>query len=390
MKPILTGLDLMEIQDEIEIDDLERLMGEIEMLKHLKKDYRELILCNLREEYSELWNRLKRMKDNSTHAKMCYFQLLPYFQSINLEAIISSQFDSQIVKNGWIPGQLYVISGLSGGGKTSLAIMISVVLISGLNPLFPEKGRQKQAKVLYVNLEQVTEELEKRAISLFSAMNDVSHGIAYSSLMNAGNLSGEENLRNLKMGSYLYSKFSHNLKILDNSAFDSNDIDDLCKKITAVHNENHYDMVIIDQYSIIKESDEVSERIATTLRNLARELNLSIIILAQMNKVSQRESMNEHGVVDVNKISGIALKGASALEQQASNVTFILPSGKHKCQYGIEGSVVSIVNKKGRYGSGKQISMLFLSEYNLFVDIDEVDTIKSNNMVQEVFIDEKI
>lgn len=268
--------------------------------------------------------------------------------------------------------------------------MISVVLISGLNPLFPEKGRQKQSKVLYVNLEQATEELEKRAISLFSAMNDVSHGIAYSSLMNAGNLSGEENLRNLKMGSYLYSKFSHNLKILDNSAFDSNDIDDLCKKITAVHNENHYDMVIIDQYSNIKESDEVSERIATTLRNLARELNLSIIILAQMNKVSQRESMNEHGVVDVNKISGIALKGASALEQQASNVTFILPSGKHKCQYGIEGSVVSIVNKKGRYGSGKQISMLFLSEYNLFVDIDEVDTIKSNNMVQEVFIDEKI
>ena len=30
------------------LDDLERLMGEIEMLKHLKKDYRELILCNLR------------------------------------------------------------------------------------------------------------------------------------------------------------------------------------------------------------------------------------------------------------------------------------------------------------------------------------------------------
>lgn len=268
--------------------------------------------------------------------------------------------------------------------------MISAVLISGFNPLFSEKDKQKQAKVLYVNLEQANEELEKRMISLFSVLNDIKSGIPYSSLMNAKNLSDKDSLQNLKIGSYIYSKFCENFIILNNNDFDTNDIDDIYKKIMEVHSQNHCDIVIIDQYSNIKDSDEISERIATTLRDMARTLNIVVIVLAQMNKISQRESMNENGIVDVNKISGIALKGASALEQQASNVTFIIPAGKQKKQYGKDGKVVTVVNKKGRYGTGDQISMVFLSEFNLFLDIKEVDTIDNNNAIQEVYFDDKV
>lgn len=386
----VTGLDSTRPIRGIETDELEQLITEVELLKYMKKEYAKLIASSLKVEYSELWKRLTAMKGRSSYAKMRYYQLLPYFEMENLEAMISKEFDNQIVKNGWIPGQLYVVSGLSGGGKTSLAIMMSAVLISGFNPLFPEKGKQKQAKVLYVNLEQANEELEKRIISLFSVLNDAKRGIAYSSLMNAKNLSDKDSLQNLKIGSYIYSKFCQNFTILNNHDFDTNDIDDIYKKIMQIHSKNCYEIIIIDQYSNIKESDEVSERIATTLRDMARELNVPVVVLAQMNKISQRESMNENGIIDVNKISGIALKGASALEQQASNVTFIIPSGKQKKQYGKEGKVVTIVNKKGRYGTGDQISMLFLSEFNLFVDIKEINTINKNNEIQEVYIDEKV
>lgn len=390
MEVKVMGFDSNKPIKGIDADELEQLVTEIELLKYIKKDYAELITSNLKVNYSQLWERLTAMKEQSSYAKMRYYQLLPYFETGNLEAMISKEFDNQILKNGWIPGQLYVVSGLSGGGKSSLAIMISAVLISGINPLFPEKRRQKQAKILYVNLEQANEELEKRMIALFSVLNDVKRGIAYSSLMNAKNLNDKDSLQNLKIGSYLYSKFCKNFDILNNYDFDTNDIDDIYKKIKQIHSKNHYEIIIIDQYSNIKESDEVSERIATTLRDMARELNVPVVVLAQMNKISQRESMNEDGIIDVNKISGIALKGASALEQQASNVTFIIPSGKQKKQYGKEGKVVTIVNKKGRYGTGNQISMLFLSEFNLFVDIKEIDTINNDNTVQEVYIDEKV
>lgn len=390
MEVKVMGLDSNKPIKGIDADELEQLITEVELLKYIKKDYAKLIASNLKVNYSQLWKRLTAMKEQSSYAKMRYYQLLPYFETGNLEAMISKEFDNQILKNGWIPSQLNVVSGLSGGGKTSLAIMISAVLISGINPLFPEKGRQKQAKVLYVNLEQANEELEKRMIALFSVLNDVKRGIAYSSLMNAKNLNDKDSLQNLKIGSYLYSKFCKNFDILNNYDFDTNDIDDIYEKIKQIHSKNHYEIIIIDQYSNIKESDEVSERIATTLRDMARELNVPVVVLAQMNKISQRESMNEDGIIDVNKISGIALKGASALEQQASNVTFIIPSGKQKKQYGKEGKVVTIVNKKGRYGTGNQISMLFLSEFNLFVDIKEIDTINNDNATQEVYIDETV
>lgn len=387
MKVRISGIDEVNLKSTIEFDELYQLNSDLELMNYLNENYEDIAKNNLKEKYYALWKRLIQFKDESAHAKKMYFALSPYFQMKNIEAMISENFDNQILKEGWIPKQLYTISGLSGGGKTSLAIMITTVLMSGVNPLLQKKKLQNPSKVLYVNLEQANEEIEKRIISAFSLLNNSRHAIPYSAMMNMAEL---ENISDLKVSSFLYSMFFDYFTILNIEDFITHDVEDICNKISEMHDQKQFDLVIIDQYQNIKDSEEVSERIATRLRNLAKEIELPVVVLAQMNKASQRDSMNEAGIIDVNKISGIALKGASALEQQSSNVTFILPTGKTKKQYGHEGEIVTIVNKKGRYGTGNQIQMLFLKEFNLFVDISDVTVATVENKVKEVFIDENI
>lgn len=54
----------------------------------------------------------------------------------------------------------------------------------GVNPQHKDHIEQKQVHVLYINLEQAQEEVEKRFVSCFSALNDLDRAIAYSDIMN--------------------------------------------------------------------------------------------------------------------------------------------------------------------------------------------------------------
>ena len=121
---------------------------------------------------------------------------------------------------------------------------------------------------------------------------------------------------------------------------------------------------------------------------MARSLDLPVLVLGQMNKLSQQDSMNENGQMDINKISAISLKGASALAQQSTNVTFIIPTGKTKIVNGHQGEIVLIANKKGRYGCGEGVKMLFLKQFNLLLDL-EADK-ETSNKKNGGFVDDNI
>lgn len=366
-------------------DELTRLFSRLSSIDSMNDEFKELILTTIQEEYKELWGRIKYHSSFSKYAKILYLKLSKYFEKENISAFISNEFDKTILPQGWIPGQLYTISGLSGGGKTSLAVMMSTVLISGINSFHPQV-KQELHHVLYVNLEQQRIEIEKRIISTLSASNNLENAISYSSMMNMAKI---ENLSQLNTAIDIFYGVVDNLKILDFEDFASNDVDDVCQEISDQVMRNGFEIVFVDQFVNLKDSEEISERNANALRNLARSLDIPVVVLTQMSKDSQRGAMKSDGTFDANKISGIALKGASALEQQSSYVTFILPTGKKQKFHGYDAEIVTISNKKGRYGQG-EIQMLFVKAFNLFVDLPRVEYKEKTERKVQVNIDEKL
>ena len=366
-------------------DELTRLFSRLNSIDSMNDEFKELTLTTIQEEYKDLWERIKYYSTTSKHAKVLCLKLSKYFEKENISAFISNEFDKTILPQGWINDQLYTISGLSGGGKTSLAIMMSTVLIGGINT-FHSQIKKDTHRVLYVNLEQQRIEIEKRIISTLSILNDLDHAISYADMMDIAKF---DDTRNLNTAIDLFYGVMDNLKIIDYEDFDSHDVDDVCKGIIEQVNKNDYEIVFLDQFVNLKDSEEISERNANALRNLARTLHIPIVVLTQMSKESQRGAMKSDGTFDANKISGIALKGASALEQQSSYVTFILPTGKKQKFHGYDAEVVTIANKKGRYGQG-EIQMLFVKAFNLFVDLPRVEYKEKTERKMQVDLDEKL
>lgn len=389
LTPIITGIDTsnsnLKKTDTIQNDDLVELYDDISLLPYCHEDLKKHFIEMIHEKYSELICRIVKQKDFTPTTKKIYLQLLPYIADANLMPLVSEEFDNNIFPNGWIKGQLYTISGPSGGGKTALGIMFSTVLMLGVNPQHKNHIEQKQAHVLYINLEQAQEEVEKRFVSCFSALNDLDRAIAYSDIMNPSEI---KKLADYNFASHLYSCYSSNLTILNPNDFSSLDIIDIERKVINVCRKEYIHFIVIDQYQNISGSEEISEHIATELRNMARNLDLPVLVLGQMNKLSQQDSMNENGQIDINKISAISLKGASALAQQSTNVTFIIPTGKTKIINGYKGDIVLIANKKGRYGCGEGVKMLFLKQFNLLLDLE--DDKKISNKKNGGFVDDNI
>ena len=347
-------------------DELAKFYSRIKFIESFNSNYREIALKLIRKDFRDLWLRVKKMRNQSKDAKMVYYQISPYFEDLNLKSMISNKFDSIVLPNGWLRGQLYCFSSNSGGGKTSLAVMITTALISGCNPLYDESNKQDPQNVLYINLEQDETEIEKRIISCLSAFNNVEKAIPYSDMMNPSKLSGNENLL---VATQVYRLFSDRVKILNTEDFPSLDVDDICDVISKQTMKKKYGIVIIDQNQNIKDSDLIQERNATRLRHLAKSIQLPVVILSQMNKGSQTEARNPDGSLNPNKITGSALKGSNAIEQQSSNVVFILPTKKIVEKFDYEAELVNIITPKGRYGGG-DIQMLFIKQFNLFVDPD--------------------
>lgn len=359
-------------------DELTKFYSRIQFIEEMECYYQTILLDAIRLEFNGLWLRIVKMMNYSEDAKMIYYQLAPYFEEKNLKPLISSKFDSIIFPNGWIKDQLYCFNGLSGGGKTSLAIMITTILLSGCNPLFDVQNVQKPQKVLYINLEQEKSEIEKRIISCFSAMNNLSQAIPYSTMMDMVKLCGN---KNLLVATHIFRIFSENLKILNLEDFPSNDVDDIFHIIVEETKKQDYGLVIIDQNQNIKGSEDIQERNATSLRKLAKQVHLPVVLLSQMNKFSQNDARNPDGSIDPNRITGSALKGTNSIEQQASNVVFVLPTKKTKKIGEYEAEIVNIVTSKGRYGGGN-IQMLFLKEFNIFLDFEDNISIESSEMIE--------
>ena len=357
---------------ENDFDDLIKSIGKIE--KEFCSIYKDKILKKLLDEWKDIFEELE---ESHLYNERAYLILSPYFKNKNVVANISDSFNEILLPTGFGESQMYIISAPSGKGKTALAIMLTVVLIGGINPLLAIQKTFDEKKVLYVSLEQEKKEIENRIISTFSALNNLNDALSFSSLMGEDNF---EKFNDRKVAVDLYLNFEKNLKILTASDFGFDlSIDNVYLVIKQVCRYFEPDIIIVDQYDNVEQLDPVSNVVAQGLKNLSLELRKPIIVLAQINKNAVAMAQKKVGNFDVEKLSGNSLKGSSALEHQATSIFFIVPTDEKKSINGFEATKVFISQPKARYGANTTIQMWHIGALNLFIDYQE-----ENNDVEGV------
>lgn len=324
------------------------------------------------EENQEKINRyMDDLKMSQTlKARKKLFMMQNVFSHNSIASGISDNFDAILLKNGLMFGELTVLSGVSGGGKTALSVMLTTVLIGGYNR-FLKHPEHLTNPVIYVSLEQPKHQIQARIISTLLSLNEENNFLSYSDILNFNEVSSK---RSLNLGFNLFELYRKNLLILDKTDFGGTpNVQDLNyaleNRITFFDKKP---LVIIDRYENIDGANNYSDDfIVREIKALAEINRVPILLQAQMNKGAIASSSKNSGKFDETKISSNSLKGTSGLEHHASEVLIIVPDGSTREFEGVPSKFVTIIHPKSRFGCNDSIKMLFRGQDNIYVDYNE-------------------
>lgn len=324
------------------------------------------------EENQEKINRyMDDLKMSQTlKARKKLFMMQNVFSHNSIASGISDNFDAILLKNGLMFGELTVLSGVSGGGKTALSVMLTTVLIGGYNR-FLKHPEHLTNPVIYVSLEQPKHQIQARIISTLLSLNEENNFLSYSDILNFNEVSSK---RSLNLGFNLFELYRKNLLILDKTDFGGTpNVQELNyaleKRITFFDKKP---LVIIDRYENIDGANNYSDDfIVREIKSFAEINRVPVLLQAQMNKGAIVTSSKNSGKFDETKISSNSLKGTSGLEHHASEVLIIVPDGSTRDFEGVPSKFVTIIHPKSRFGSNDSIKMLFRGQDNIFVDYKE-------------------
>lgn len=238
---------------------------------------------------------------------------------------------------GWNIGNLVIIAGRPGSGKTAMALSLTI-------------STANYGKVLFMSLEMSSEELAKRYISFFANIENYK--------IRGGNLKENEHQH---ISESLY-KLETDFFVDDDAKSTLNDI----KAKAQLHKANHgLNVLIIDYLQLVKgtkqnREQEISE-ISRGLKILAKELKITVICLAQLNRNSEQRADKRPMLSD--------LRESGAIEQDADLVMFpFRPQYYSQEQSEVEMDAELIV-AKNRHGSTITIPVSFEGKYTRYKEI---------------------
>ena len=251
--------------------------------------------------------------------------------------------------NGLQKQNLIVIAGRTGIGKTSLALNIA------LNIAFND-----DIPIAIFSMEMSNIQLFIRLISIFSSVESKKI------------LEGKLNEQKDQLGVYEALKKLETTKLfVDESS--SLTILDLITKIKILKNEQpELGLIVVDYLGLI--SKEKNKKIESRhleiqeytrkLHELARELDLSIILLCQLNRKIDERTSGQPKLSD--------LRESGSIEQDAELVLLIFESLNNSFEQpsDINKKIVNIKVAKNRNGiSGNNIQLIFKKECSKFVSL---------------------
>ena len=240
---------------------------------------------------------------------------------------------------------LLILAARPGMGKTSLALNIAL-----------EAGKNSGENVAIFSLEMSREQLGLRLISTECLIDNKK--------LLTGRLSGEDEWARAAMAVAALSQAK--IYIADDSSLTVADMNAKCRRIKDLG------LVIIDYLQLMNASgmafgsrqEEVST-ISRSLKGLAKELNIPIIALSQLNRgVESREG------IDGKRPQLSDLRESGAIEQDADMVCFIHRPEYYKIYQDDRGNdlrgMAEIVIAKHRNGAVGEVLLRFKGEFTRF------------------------
>ncbi len=245
---------------------------------------------------------------------------------------------NKLLNGGWGDGTLNVLAARTGIGKTALALNFAI------------NAASKKCPVAFFSSEMSSHELMCRMISICSSID--------SSKVQTYNFKTNEDLMRLQ---HALTKIKDLPIYIDDTA--NIRLVDLVSKARKLKSENPaLSLIIVDYLQIvIPDSDKNDSqalkigKIATALKGLARDLNIPIIALAQLNRAADKNAEGVKGKPSkVQKRPQLSdLKDSSQIEQDADLVLFLYKEDYYSGQDGSsipDNEEVELIIGKNRHG----------------------------------------
>ena len=270
------------------------------------------------------------------------------------------------IGNGLRAGELLLIGGAQGTGKTTMALQMARNVASG-----------GQANVLYICFEHDEQYLLNRLIAMESALAHLPHKTGAIKIqdvrkeilgtwMAEGEASAQmANNPRLRPSMDRIARYGQNLFMMRGSQTAST-IENIRKLVQAhrVMSGDRRLVVMVDYLQKVHAKAESREReiavISSQLKSLAKELDVPVMCLAQLNRRPEGREGNQPQLSD--------LRESGAIEQDA-DVVMLLFREDYYDRESPNKNTCDIIVAKNRTGPTDTVKLAFIKEYTRFENL---------------------
>lgn len=247
-------------------------------------------------------------------------------------------YDERI--NGYNGGEMIVVAGTPGSGKTTLAMQVA------------REACNNGKRAMIFSLEMPKAQLAQRMIA-------ASHSIPLNALKDGSASYHTEHSRKLAPAAVHSAKMD---MVIDDQG--GIDILDLKSRARAAHREKNLDVIVVDYLQLAndrryKERYQVVSSVSRELKALAKELNCPVIALSQLNRAIMNRTDKRPQLSD--------LRESGQIEQDADIITFVYReyTFNEDCD---NPNGVELITRKYRDGEIGTDFAEFEGQYNRFVN----------------------
>jgi len=265
------------------------------------------------------------------------------YQNKNILSGITTGFkDFNDITSGLQPSDLIIIAGRPGMGKTAFALNVA------LNAAYSDDNKS----VAFFTLEMSSQQLVQRLLSATAQIE--------SAKLRSGHFTMEDWQKLSSVGGELSNI---NFFLDDTPAINPLELRAKCRRIKREHG---LDLVFVDYLQLMSSTkgdnreQQISD-ISRSLKALAKELDIPIVALSQLNRGVEQRQEKRPMISD--------LRESGAIEQDADMIIFLYRDEvytKDKC---LKPGVAEVIIAKHRHGATADIELVFVKEYMQFRDI---------------------
>ena len=340
--------ELIRISGETLKDAYEDSSDVFELLDRAEKNLFDVGQGNIRSNYTNMTDLVSKSISQIEHARR---------QESGITGVPSGFAELDKTTAGWQRSDLIVIAARPGMGKTAFVLSLA-------------RNAAVMAKkpVAVFSLEMSSVQLAHRLISSETELN--------SEKLRKGTLADHEWEQ---LNSLVKNISQAPIYIDDTPALSVFDLRSKCRRLKAQHN---IEMIIIDYIQLMR--SEVDSRfgnreqeisnISRSLKSIAKELNVPVIALSQMNRSVEARLDKRPMLSD--------LRESGAIEQDADMVCFIYRPEYYGLVEDSEGNptagLAEIIIAKHRNGALRDVKVRFIDRFAKFVNYETLDLVPEN------------